>query len=638
LHGDEFNKRVREVATDLLNHLHSSESETWRGKMTTAGGAGHQQGFGGGEEHSGAGGSYGPPGASGGFGSQGFGGSSGGGPSHGGAGGFSSGAGGSERWGNSSGENFHVPSGCHGGSANDGSRMKGFGSHPPPEDVVNQKSTAAAVMGKATDAAKSLTKFFRKGGDQESSLSGNDHGDWTSQYADRGSYNPGGPAGPAGAYNPNQYHAESTSYNQTSSYAAPEAKSSSLDSYAAEEKPKKKTTKKKSKKKAVEEDADEDEGRGRAASIGGSEIKAVDDFCMPAGTRPAPTREQIAEFVKRCKTTLDPKAVAEHLDTKMKDAATEWKVKLRALFATEALVKDSQDEVSAYFKKKSKSILALTSMAQASVSDKAKKVAALLDIKEEAEEEAEEEVEEAEEEMPSGPLFGNPSAKPKKTPKEAKKTKKKAPKKPVAAVEEEEEEEEEAAAPTSMFSGMDLSAAEPVEEEVADDVGMEDLLSVGGPVVKEAPKSEFDDLDDLFSIPSAKEVNAGTRARTLSGGTLGAQTGMAAQMGSSKMGMPMGGMMPQAGMNPQMQQQMMMQQMMMQQQMQQQMMMQQAMMQRGNMQQPGMGGLNAGGTLGGNTGFHFVATGEDAENQVNKPKTTAFNFIADTVHRESGLQ
>jgi len=61
-------------------------------------------------------------------------------------------------------------------------------------------------------------------------------------------------------------------------------------------------------------------------------------------------------------------------------------------------------------------------------------------------------------------------------------------------------------------------------------------------------------------------------------------------------------------------------------------------MQRGNMQQPGMGGLNAGGTLGGNTGFHFVATGEDAENQVNKPKTTAFNFIADTVHRESGLQ
>ena len=51
LHADEFNRRVREVAADLLNHLHSSESETFRGggKYASEGTKG-ERGFGSGAD------------------------------------------------------------------------------------------------------------------------------------------------------------------------------------------------------------------------------------------------------------------------------------------------------------------------------------------------------------------------------------------------------------------------------------------------------------------------------------------------------------------------------------------------------------------------------------------------------------
>ena len=144
------------------------------------------------------------------------------------------------------------------------------------------------------------------------------------------------------------------------------------------------------------------------------------------------------------------------------------------------------------------------------------------EVEEPSEEEASEE-EASEEEAPSGPLFGG-AAPPKKDKKDKKKVEKKDKKtaaKEAAAAKKASKKKPaidvEGAAAT-MFSGMSMTGGDGDAPAAQDDDDFS-LLS-DGPVVTQASSGVEESLQDLFSVPSAAEVNQTQPAKMGGGGCL----------------------------------------------------------------------------------------------------------------------
>lgn len=104
------------------------------------------------------------------------------------------------------------------------------------------------------------------------------------------------------------------------------------------------------------------------------EEKVVDDITARGGVRPAPAREALMEFLRRC-ASLDASAVAERLDSKL--SSPDWQVQLKSLHAMEALMANSA-EVTAFFAEFPEKVVELTKSVRPLVATKARHVRTLI--------------------------------------------------------------------------------------------------------------------------------------------------------------------------------------------------------------------------------------------------------------------
>lgn len=101
------------------------------------------------------------------------------------------------------------------------------------------------------------------------------------------------------------------------------------------------------------------------------EQKLVDEFTNVAGVKLQPTRTEISQFVSKC-SKVDINAISQMLHKKLEHK--QWQVRLKALFAIEALIKANNDEVRSYFVDCYDEIGEYTVAVQESVATRARRV------------------------------------------------------------------------------------------------------------------------------------------------------------------------------------------------------------------------------------------------------------------------
>jgi len=622
LHGDAFNLRVRETAADILNFLsqpdaHNAGSAFGQSKAGFSGGLGNESS----NVAESGGGNWGSGGSSGGGGNW--------------------GSGGDSRI------NDYAPSSAPAGTKPNpecqNPKYGGFGNFLPDSQeqgpsVGDRASKIAAAAGDLFGKAKGIFSSGEKA-QAASNYDEDRSGDWRNNYA--------GSNGSSGGYNPNaggfNYEANSSQFSG-GAYNAPvtaapsfsEPPKSSKSNKKEKKAKKEKKEKKKKKKASSDESSSEDEAPAASPNVnrsGLAEAKVVDELCSAGGMRPLPTREQLSAFLSRSRN-FDAETIGELLQAKLQQH--DWKIKLKALAAIEAVAKDKQTQLAQFFVENCPDAIRhclndgqKTLQQQAQKTCQALKLETRMESGSDSEEEAQEEAK-----AKTGPLFPEASQpkedkKSKKEKKEKKSSRKKKPK-------DDFEQEEEPQPTGGMFSGMKIEAGDASEEEPEPDVDLtptqlepeDDLLSMTAEV---APRpKQFDELEDLFAPPSADDkVNRVHKQQqppqmSMDGSMpMGSMTGMGMMGGQ---GMGMGGI-PSTSVQQTLTQQQMMQQQMMQQQymMQQQMLM--ARQQQHIATQPSMT----------SNGLRFALGQEDPSKIAEEQrKKSSFNFIGEAVKREAG--
>jgi hypothetical protein len=113
------------------------------------------------------------------------------------------------------------------------------------------------------------------------------------------------------------------------------------------------------------------------------EQRLVDEFTQVAGVKLQPSRSDTSQFVNKC-VNVDINAVADLLYKKLHHK--QWQVRLKALFAIEALLRSNNEDVRAYFNNHYDEIGEFTEAVQESVATRARRVLKMLDSEEVEEE------------------------------------------------------------------------------------------------------------------------------------------------------------------------------------------------------------------------------------------------------------
>lgn len=101
------------------------------------------------------------------------------------------------------------------------------------------------------------------------------------------------------------------------------------------------------------------------------EQKLVDEFTNMSGVKLQPTRAEVSQFASKCEK-VDGEAIAELLHQKVKNK--QWQVRLKALYAIEALLKADNESVKNYFAENYNEIGEQSQAVQDSVATKARRV------------------------------------------------------------------------------------------------------------------------------------------------------------------------------------------------------------------------------------------------------------------------
>lgn len=117
--------------------------------------------------------------------------------------------------------------------------------------------------------------------------------------------------------------------------------------------------------------------RPLADTFSSLEEKLVAEATEPGGMRATLPRDELRRLSAAVRT-LDARAVCTHLQARL--GAPEWQRRLKALCVLEALLKDDHADVLAHFRANAHALLALRSCAQMSVVQRAESVVALLGV------------------------------------------------------------------------------------------------------------------------------------------------------------------------------------------------------------------------------------------------------------------
>merc|ERR1712166_178490 len=370
--------------------------------------------------------------------------------------------------------------------------------------------------------------------------------------------------------------------------------------------------------KASSSDSDDDAPVAKHKSSGMAEQKVVDEICAVSGMRTAVTRAELKDFVARSKN-FDASTMGELLQGKL--GTNDWKVKLKALAAIEAVAKG---DIGQYFVQQCPDdITEHLSSAQTTLKNQAQNTCAALGLDSNDSDDSESEPEEAERPAPSGPLFSaEPAPKADKKEKKSSKADKKADKEARKAERKKNKAakaEPAASGGGGMFSKMTICDDEESEdEELPAQVEPAEAPYQEPPAVYQEPEDSLMCMDEVIAPKPVEEDVIALEDLFGDAPSTSQTTSAPGYQGMPQATMPMGAM---SQMGQQMQQQMMQQQMM-----QQQYMMQQRQQQHMAMQ-PSMT----------QNGISF-AVGQQSEGAVREQarQKSKFNFIGDTVKKEAG--